>query len=64
MNDSVNYLDIGARIRRQREQIGLTQERLGEACAKLHLCWASAQTPCSLTEWSRKTPSPQRSLPY
>lgn len=32
MNDSVNYLDIGARIRRQREQIGLTQEQLGEAC--------------------------------
>ena len=32
MNDSINYLEIGARIRRQREQIGLTQEQLGEAC--------------------------------
>lgn len=32
MNDSVNYLEIGTRIRRQREQIGLTQEQLGEAC--------------------------------
>ena len=28
MNDSINYLEIGARIRRQREQIGLTQEQL------------------------------------
>lgn len=32
MNDSINYSEIGARIRRQREHIGLTQEQLGEAC--------------------------------
>ena len=32
MNESINYSEIGARIRRQREHIGLTQEQLGEAC--------------------------------
>lgn len=32
MNKSINYSEIGARIRRQREHIGLTQEQLGEAC--------------------------------
>lgn len=32
MSRSINYLEIGARIRKQRERIGLTQEQLGEAC--------------------------------
>lgn len=32
MNNSINYSETGARIRRQREHIGLTQEQLGEAC--------------------------------
>lgn len=32
MSKSINYSEIGARIRRQRERIGLTQEQLGEAC--------------------------------
>ena len=32
MSESINYSEIGARIRRQREHIGLTQEQLGEAC--------------------------------
>ncbi len=32
MNESVNYVEIGTRIRRRREHIGLTQEQLGEAC--------------------------------
>ena len=32
MSESINYPEIGARIRRQREHIGLTQEQLGEAC--------------------------------
>lgn len=32
MNTFVNYPETGARIRRQREQMGLTQEQLGEAC--------------------------------
>lgn len=32
MNDSINYLALGAKIRRQREKAGLTQEQLGEAC--------------------------------
>ena len=31
MNEYINYPEIGARIRRQREHIGMTQERLGEA---------------------------------
>ena len=32
MNTLINYQEIGARIRRQREHIGMTQEQLGEAC--------------------------------
>lgn len=32
MSESINYSEIGARIRQQREHIGLTQEQLGEAC--------------------------------
>lgn len=32
MNEYINYPEIGARIRRQREHIGMTQEQLGEAC--------------------------------
>lgn len=32
MSESINYAKIGARIRRQRERVGLTQEQLGEAC--------------------------------
>ena len=32
MSDSINYPEVGARIRQQREHIGLTQEQLGEAC--------------------------------
>lgn len=32
MNNAINYSEIGARIRRQREHIGMTQEQLGEAC--------------------------------
>lgn len=32
MSKSINYSEIGARIRRQRERIGLTQEQLGETC--------------------------------
>lgn len=32
MSESINYPEIGARIRQQREHIGLTQEQLGEAC--------------------------------
>lgn len=32
MNGSINYAEIGMRIRRRREHIGLTQEQLGEAC--------------------------------
>ena len=32
MSKSINYSEIGARIRKQRERIGLTQEQLGEAC--------------------------------
>ena len=32
MSNSINYSEIGTRIRRQRERIGLTQEQLGEAC--------------------------------
>lgn len=32
MNESINYTEIGTRIRRRREHIGLTQEQLGEAC--------------------------------
>ena len=32
MSESINYPEIGARIRRQREHICLTQEQLGEAC--------------------------------
>ena len=35
MNNSVNYLEIGTRIRRQREQIGLTQEQLGESLCRI-----------------------------
>lgn len=30
--NQINYLDIGSRIRLQREGLGLTQEQLGEAC--------------------------------
>lgn len=32
MEQIINYSETGARIRRQREQLGLTQEQLGEAC--------------------------------
>ena len=32
MSDSINYPEVGARIRQQREHIGMTQEQLGEAC--------------------------------
>lgn len=32
MSKSINYSEIGAKIRKQRERIGLTQEQLGEAC--------------------------------
>lgn len=32
MNNLIDYSEIGARIRRQREHIGMTQEQLGEAC--------------------------------
>lgn len=32
MSESINYSKIGARIRKQRERMGLTQEQLGEAC--------------------------------
>lgn len=32
MNNFINYSEIGARIRQQREHAGLTQEQLGEAC--------------------------------
>ena len=30
--NNISYPDIGGRIRQQREQLGLTQEQLGEAC--------------------------------
>lgn len=33
MSKSINYSEIGAKIRRQRERAGLTQEQLGEACS-------------------------------
>lgn len=32
MEQLINYSETGARIRSQREQLGLTQEQLGEAC--------------------------------
>ncbi len=32
MDNTINYKEIGMRIRRQREKIGLTQEQLGESC--------------------------------
>ena len=32
MDHSINYREIGTRIRRQREAAGLTQEQLGEVC--------------------------------
>lgn len=32
MGKGINYSEIGARIRQQREHMGLTQEQLGEAC--------------------------------
>ena len=32
MDNTINYTEIGMRIRRQREYAGMTQEQLGEAC--------------------------------
>lgn len=32
MNKSINYSELGARIRMQRERMDMTQEQLGEAC--------------------------------
>lgn len=32
MTESINYTEIGNRIRKKRESVGLTQEQLGEAC--------------------------------
>ncbi len=32
MSKSINYSEIGKKIRRQRERVGMTQEQLGEAC--------------------------------